>query len=187
VTSDEQELTISVGGCQLNCQLTSQPIHFRRQKIVLPETQMLVVDFKKVAALAGIDISATALVVESAPAPHVPPSSLPKGKMAVYAFFCRGECLKVGKVGPKSQARYTSQHYIPHSSNSNLAKSLLAARTEMELLDLQDSEIGAWIQSNVDRFNFLLDARCGIAALTLLEVFLQCRLKPRFEGFASQQ
>ncbi len=159
----------------------------RRQKIVLPDTQTLADDFRKVAGLAGLEISATALAVESAPAPHVPPSSLPKGKMAVYVFFCRGQCLKVGKVGPKSQARYTSQHYIPHSSKSNLAKSLLAARGEMDLLELQESEIGAWIRSNVDRLNFLLDAHCGIAALTLLEIFLQCRLKPRFEGFASQQ
>jgi hypothetical protein len=47
--------------------------------------------------------------------------------------------------------------------------------------------VGAWIKTNVDRTNYLLDAERGIPVLTLLESFLQCRLRPRFEGFESQR
>jgi hypothetical protein len=151
------------------------------------DTQALIGDFRKVAALAGLDVPEEALTVEWGPAPHVPPPSLPHGKMAVYVFVHRDECLKVGKAGPRSRARYTSQHYLPGSSRSNLAKSILAARTKMDLTELLDSEVKDWICRNVDRYNFLLDIRCGIEALSLLEVFVQCRLKPQFEGFESQR
>ncbi len=107
--------------------------------------------------------------------------------MAVYVFVWSGRCLKVGKVGPKSQARFTSQHYRPASSNSNLAKSLVAGHEKLGLSDITDSNVGAWIKGNVDRVNFLLSAECGIPTLTLLESFLQCRLNPFFEGFDSQR
>jgi len=40
---------------------------------------------------------------------------------------------------------------------------------------------------NLDRTNFLLDERLGIPVLTLLEAFLQCRLRPRYEGYKSQR
>jgi len=35
--------------------------------------------------------------------------------------------------------------------------------------------------------NFILDASLGVHVLNLLEAFLQCRLRPEFEGFASQR
>jgi len=154
---------------------------------MIPDTQPLIDDFGKIAGLDGISIPDNALSVESLPAPHKPPSSLPKGKMAVYVFTWKGQCLKVGKVGPNSQARYTSQHYSASSSNSNLAKSILAAPGELMLSAVSESNVGAWIKANVDRTNFLLDASCGVPVLTLLESFLQCRLRPRFEGFESQR
>jgi len=147
----------------------------------------LIDDFYKVASVAGIDMADSGLSVEYLPAPHRPPSALPKGKSAVYVFMWRGECLKVGKAGPKSQARYTGQHYSPLSSNSNLAKSLFSARDELGLAGLSESTVGDWIRANTARYNFLLDSSCGIPVLTLLESFLQCRLRPRFEGFASQR
>jgi len=51
-------------------------------------------------------------------------------------FFCQ-------KLGSKalSQARYTSQHYNPKSSNSNLAKSLLKYRDEFDLMDIDEDSI----------------------------------------------
>ncbi len=107
--------------------------------------------------------------------------------MAVYVFVWRGKCLKVGKVGPNSQARFTSQHYLPSSSNSNLAKSILGARESLGLEGVAESTVGTWIKANVDRFNFLLDTGCGVPVLILLESFLQCRLRPKFEGFESQR
>jgi len=151
------------------------------------DTRQLVEDFLRTAALAGVGIEPSQLTVEELPAPHRPPSSLPSGRMAVYVFHLGDECLKVGKVGPKSQARYTSQHYLPASSQSNLAKSLLAHREELGLDDLDASTVGAWMRDNLHRHNFILDASLGVPVLTLLESFLQCRLRPRFEGFASQR
>ena len=143
-------------------------------------------DFAKVARLAGVELPAAALTVEKLPAPHAPPTRLPSGKMAVYVFSRGAEVPKVGKVGAKSQARYTSQHYNPGSAMSTLAASILADRVRHELTDSDAASVGVWIKTNVDRVNFLLDERLGVRLLTLLEAFLQCRLNPRYEGFKSQ-
>ena len=62
-------------------------------------------DFVKAAALAGISIVRSDIEVEVL-VPHRPPSSLPTGKSAVYVFIFGGRCLKVGKAGPKSAARF---------------------------------------------------------------------------------
>lgn len=147
----------------------------------------LVEDFHHVASIARVALPEGSLLVEPQLAPHRPPAALPKGKSAVYVFFWGDQCLKVGKVGPKSQARYTSQHYSPASSNSNLAKSILSARDELGLTDVTEASVSDWIKANTDRYNFLLDVSLRIDVLTLLEAFLQCRLQPRFEGFESQR
>ncbi|MBO3705456.1 MAG: hypothetical protein J5X21_03495 [Candidatus Accumulibacter sp.] len=153
----------------------------------LGDLTVLLDDFRKVVGLAGMSLPPAALSVEILPAPHKPPSALPSGKAAVYVFVWNGHCLKVGKVGPKSQARFTSQHYSPASSNSNLAKSLVAGHEKLGLSGITESNVGAWIKANVDRVNFLLSVECGIPVLTLLESFLQCRLSPIFEGSGSQR
>ena len=147
----------------------------------------LIEDFKKVAELAGIHVTDKDIALEIKKSPHRPPTFLPSGKMAVYVFMWGDDCLKVGKVGPRSQARYTSQHYNPNSSNSNLAKSILRHKHELGLTNLTESTIGDWIRSNTDRINFILNKELGIPVLTLLEAFLQCRLRPKFEGFDSQK
>jgi hypothetical protein len=107
--------------------------------------------------------------------------------MAVYVFAKGPDILKVGKVGAKSQARYTSQHYNPGSALSTLAASILADRVSLGLNVIEEASVGRWIRENIDRVNFLMDERCGVPVLTLLETFLQCRLKPRYEGFKSQR
>ena len=67
---------------------------------LLPEKVKASIDnFIKATELAGKKVSKGFVEEECLLAPHRPPSSLPQGKMAVYAFFCRGQCLKVGKVG----------------------------------------------------------------------------------------
>jgi hypothetical protein len=152
---------------------------------MLPDPQTLIKEFRKVAAIAGVDVPSDALTYDPLGAPHKP-RRLPPNKMAVYVFSLNGECLKVGKVGSKSHARFTSQHYSAKSSESNLAKSLLAC-SDLALPGFSDATAGVWIRTNVDRTDFLLDAKCGVPVLTLLESFLQCRLKPRFEGFKSQR
>lgn len=144
-------------------------------------------DFRTVARLAGVDLSNDAITIEHLAAPHVPPTKLPAGKMAVYVFAKGPDILKVGKVGAKSQARYTSQHYNPGSALSTLAASILADRVSLGLNEINEASVGRWIRENIDRVNFLMDERCGVSVLTLLETFLQCRLKPKYEGFKSQR
>jgi hypothetical protein len=89
---------------------------------MLLDPKTLITDFDKVAEIAGVSLPNNSLSSEILSASHAPPTTLSIGKTAVYAFSWKGECLKVGKVGPKSQARYTSQHYSARSSMSNLPK-----------------------------------------------------------------
>jgi hypothetical protein len=81
---------------------------------------------KLIEALALADVHVNAHQIEKSDwgCPHKR-KPLPEGKMAVYTFFWEGRCLKVGKAGPNSGARYTSQHYLPGKSKSNLADSIL--------------------------------------------------------------
>ncbi len=144
-------------------------------------------EFLKIASIARVDLKATQLDIELLPAPHRPPKRLPAGKMAVYTFQYRDRVLKVGKAGPKSNARYTSQHYNPNSAQSTLAASLLKESTNLGIVKLDEQMVGKWIKQNTSRINFCLDALFGKFVLTLLEAYLQCRLRPAFEGFASQR
>jgi len=152
-----------------------------------PATQKILADFYQVVALSGVALGENDITAERLSAPHCPPAKLPTGKMAVYAFFLGGQCLKVGKVGPRSQARYTSQHYNPESCRSNLAKSVIAHQGKLGLGDLDENSIKGWIERNTDRINFVVDAKVGMPILNLLEAFLQCRFRPRFEGFETQK
>ena len=138
--------------------------------------------FRKVAELAGFELSSDDIHVDLRPAPHKPPSELPSGKMAVYVFHYGEICLKVGKAGPNSSARYTSQHYSPTAANSTLAKSILKDKKSFENVKLNESDIGAWMKEYTDRVNLLVEKRRGNLLLALLEVFLQCRLNPKYEG-----
>lgn len=143
------------------------------------DAESLISDFKKVAKLSGICLAEDTLTYKHGHSP----SSLPKGYGAVYVFMHGDKCLKVGKVGTKSHARYKSQHYNAGSSFSNLAKSLLSKPDEYP--GIAELEIRDWIKNNTQRTNFLYSAGDDIFALNLLEAFIQCRLKPRFEGFRS--
>jgi len=145
-------------------------------------------EFLTVAQLAGLRLADKDVVVETHPAPHQAPKSLPKGTCAVYVYGTPTQCLKVGKAGPKSQARYTSQHYQPDSAPSTLARSLLITKAEFGIPEAIDaSTIGDWIKQNTYRINILLSSDAGVHALNLLEAFVQCKLEPRFEGFPSQR
>ncbi len=154
---------------------------------VLNETSELLEDFHKVAQLAGVSLTPGSVSCEVLPAPHKPPSNLPVGKAGVYVFLYNEQCFKVGKVGSKSKARFTSQHYNPKSSVSNLAKSVLGDFEKLDLKGINELNVGDWVKDNCHRINFYISVECGVSALNLLEVFLQCRLNPVFEGFSSQQ
>ena len=158
------------------------------------DTAALIRDFVQVAALAKMPISEEDITCEVLTAPHQRPKRLPQGKAAVYVFLTRWRCLKVGKVGSKSAARFTSQHYLPRSSQSNLAKSLIAYRNSLvteedfatasvftDAVSWNEDTIGNWIAENATRIHFFIDESQPRAVVSLLEVFLQCRLGPMFE------
>ena len=65
----------------------------------------------EVARLAQAALQTCDVKTELLPVPHQRPKKLPKGSQAVYAFLLGTHCLKVGKAGPKTQARFTSHHY----------------------------------------------------------------------------
>ena len=144
-------------------------------------------DFQVVAELAGISGIPDRVRVEILRMPHVAPSNLPKGKMAVYVFSEKDRVLKVGRVNQKSQPRYTSQHYKVGLAKSSLASSILKDEDFVERCGVDAETVSDWIKENTDRVNFILDAALGVCALKLLEAFVQCRLQPKYEGYASQQ
>jgi len=134
-----------------------------------------------VAKLADEPISLDELEVEFLPAPHKQPSSLPIGKMAIYAFWSNDEWLKIGQAGPKSAARYTSQHYNPNSSMSNLAKSLANDLRMKDILGSDSQNSGQWVRLSTCRANILMPSDRRQELLSLLEAFLHTRLRPRYE------
>ena len=149
-------------------------------------------DFCEVARLARLRIARSDISGEFQPAPHNRPRSLPTGRQAVYGFVLSGCCLKVGKAGPKTAARYTSQHYLPNSCNSNLSKSLLSGRDRLRglvaadvcdaLVCLDEQSVGPWVERQCARFNVLIALKYEEYELSLLEAFIQCRMRPVFEG-----
>ncbi len=80
--------------------------------------------FIETAKYADVIISEDQLRIIDRGCPHLP-YGLINGMMGIYIFELNGVCLKIGKAGEKSDARFRSQHYSPKSSQSNLAKSVL--------------------------------------------------------------
>ena len=134
-------------------------------------------DFAKVSELAGDRIVLGKEDVEFLPAPHSRPKRLPAGKAAVYGFWFNGDWLKIGTVGPRSRARYTSQHYTG-SANSTLAGSLASDDNMQNVVG--KINWAEWIEQNTCRVNIFLPP--GQDPLqSLLEKFLHARLKPKYE------
>jgi len=154
----------------------------------------LVAHFREDAAKAEIDGWPCPLRSEVLPAPHRP-TKLPVASTAVYVFSLSaiagqsapcgtGTVLKVGKVGPNSEARFRYMHYNPGSSNSNLAKSLLAHPILWPWLGIDGlsvDSVGDWIRTHLDRTNFFLPAGHP-QVLATLEVYIRARVGSVFEG-----
>ncbi|MDI9370569.1 MAG: hypothetical protein QM446_06570 [Synergistota bacterium] len=117
--------------------------------------------------------------------PHIPPTRLPEGKMAIYMFLLGDEFLKIGKANHRSNARYCSQHY-GLSSRSTLAKSLLSD-SRMSSLNIDPSNIKDWIKSNCRRIDIVINADLGVFTLVLIEGVMHYKYEPKYEGFASQR
>ena len=136
-----------------------------------------------VVRLAGTHIDNLQIEIIDRGCPHKP-KSLPAGKMGIYMFKYGERFLKIGKAGPKSNARFHSQHYNPDSSNSNLAKYLIG---DNDISLIAGMSIGEWIRTNVRRIDILLDPSLGIHVLSLVEAFLHCKFNPKYEGFWKQR
>ena len=135
--------------------------------------------------LAGTNITEDQLQIIDRGVPHHP-SGLPKGKFGIYSFRFADEFLKIGKVGQNSDARFRSQHYVPKSSQSNLAKSVLND-SDFDRFNLTENNIGDWIKQNVRRIDFIIDASLGVFVLNLIEAFLHLYFQPKYEGFKNQR
>ncbi len=149
------------------------------------DLQSIAADFAKAAQLAHLRISLTDIDIDVMPKPHRPPRALPSGKLAVYSFLFGDRCLKVGRTGTKSGARYCSQHYAVGRAPSTLAKSLVKRQATLGIKGLTNQNVEKWICDNTDRINFLISSAFGTEAICLLEAFIQCRLRPEFEGRTS--
>ncbi len=116
--------------------------------------------------------------VEIQDAPHVP-KPLPAGKQAVFAFLCEGRVFLVGRVGPRSKARFQSQHYSSSSSPSNFAK-LLEQNKGALGLDIARGREGEWIKERCTRINFYAPADTPTEEMKRLKEYLELRMKPVF-------
>jgi hypothetical protein len=146
------------------------------------EVKSALTSFVAVAKLAGDPISEAEMEIEYLKAPHRPPTRLPAGKMAIYGFWGDGGWLKIGKAGPNSAARYTSQHYNLRSTPSTLAKSLASDPHMRTVKGFDQQDPGVWIKANTHRVNILLPSQRPREFLALMEAFLHLRLRPRYEG-----
>ncbi len=159
---------------------------------VREELEKLIEDFFEFARISGVPLSRYKIGLEILYAPHHQPTRLPTGKKAIYVFSTKECCLKVGKAGPKSPPRFTSQPYNPGSALNNLAKSIINSKGLLksklpptmheEINQLSERNIKSWIENNTTRYHFFIDAELDDLVLALFEVFVQCRFKPLFEG-----
>ena len=147
------------------------------------EVESALDSFVIVAGLAGAPIQRSDISVEYLDAPHRPPVRLPAGKMAVYGFWGDGTWLKIGKAGPNSNARYTSQHYNAGSAQSTLAGSLGNDPRMNSVVGFKASDPGSWIRASTHRVNILLLSSKDIAYKLSLLAVCQGRNRPKSDQF----
>ena len=161
----------------------------KRQNLSIKnEISEILDDFIEVCKYSRINLTKDEIIVEILESGDKhSPKPLHKGFMAVYIFwdFEKNICYKVGKVGVNSNARFQSQHYNPNSSKSNLATSILNDYELNHSLEIQNN-VGLWIKQNTTRINLYLKGENSMLTLSLLEIFIQNRLKPKYEGYESQ-
>lgn len=145
------------------------------------EIEKAISDFLTVAELAKEKIEREEIEIEFLDAPHRSPTKLPSGYMAVYGFGKDEQWLKIGKAGPNSNARYTSQHYTG-SAMSTLAGSLSKDPKIPEVNNLDKYELAEWIKVNTYRVNILISSEKSRKLLSLIEAFLHLRSRPKYEG-----
>lgn len=150
------------------------------------ELDEILSDFSSVAGRLALAGWPAAIETEYLPAPHRP-KPLRFGHGAIYVFALAsndisqagaGRILKVGRVGPNSNARFQFQHYSPASSRSNLAKSLLghpALWTWLGVDQLDASTVREWMLNSLDRTNIYVPATSS-ELIPHLEIYVRARL-----------
>lgn len=143
-------------------------------------------DFGIVAARLDLPGQPATLDTEYLPAPHAPKALRP-GHGAVYIFALAdtdtseagpGRVLKVGRVGPNSNARFQSQHYSSTSNGSNLAKAILRYPTLWSWLGIDHIDpltIRAWMLTHLDRAHIYVPASSA-ELIPQLEMYVRARL-----------
>jgi len=119
--------------------------------------------------------------VEVLSPPHFP-RALPPGRQSVFAFYWpeKDTFLTVALAGPNSNARFQSQHYLPASSGSNLARKLLQHRDALGITDIDENTVGLWMKGNLARVNIYLPANISKEVLKYLKDYLKLTWKPIF-------
>jgi len=143
-------------------------------------------DFERSAEQLGLPGRYGDLDPEDLPAPHRPMALRP-GHGAVYVFAIAdhdtseagaGRVLKVGRVGPNSNARFQSQHYSPASARSTLANSLITYRLLWPWLGIDHLDaptVRDWMLTHLDRANIYFPA-ASVELLPHLEMYVRARL-----------
>ncbi len=119
--------------------------------------------------------------------------SAKKGCMYIYSFWHDDfkEPLKIGKAGPKTLPRYRRNHYLPNSSKSNLARSLITDSVTSKKYKLNEENVSEWMHENLYRINiempFDIEQKFDSFTLELIESILHYKYRPVFEGKSSQR
>jgi hypothetical protein len=154
----------------------------------------LLADFGRAAASLSLPGWPTHYEREVLRAPHRPQALRP-GHGAVYIFALAddttseagpGRVLKVGRVGPNSNARFQFQHYSPNSARSSLAKSLIGYPVLWPWLGvdhIDPSNVRTWMLANLDRINIYVPA-ASAALIPQLEMYIRARVGSVYEGSA---
>jgi hypothetical protein len=113
----------------------------------------------------------------------------------VYAFALRsastapaggGRVLKVGKAGPNTAARFTSQHYSSRAARSTLAGSIIRYPILWPWLGItaeDTASIRSWMTANLDRLHIFV-RQPSPEFLTTLELYVRARVGSVYEGSA---
>ncbi len=162
--------------------------------IHVSDIDLVLAKFREWGQARGIPIGASHIMVHYLGVPHRP-VSLRVGWQGVYAFQLGATWLKVGKAGPKSNARWISHHYGPTRAISTLAGSLLrytqASSLNLpslppdlraRLVTIHPEAIGNWIKQNTARVNICIREELRQSGLTALENIALGVLHPVFEG-----
>jgi len=121
--------------------------------------------------------------------------SIPYNHSAIYTFFLNDSCLKVGKAGLNSNARFKTQHYKYKSAkSSSLPKALINQIDNNKLYphvfeNTNDcyNKLNFWIKENTIRQDIFIEFNGDNKKhhnyfVNFCEAFFILRLKPLFEG-----